>query len=67
MQPLVLGWIRWEGWSLTVSDRSNHVMQIANIIWRYPCEDLIITGNLYQVAGLFVVEGHTSKEVIARE
>jgi hypothetical protein len=67
MQPLVLGWVRWPGRFLTASDTGNPVTQISKIIRRYPCEDLIIMGKSDQVAGSFVVEGHTLKEVIARE
>jgi hypothetical protein len=67
MQPLVLSWVLWAGWFLSASETDNHVTVLGDIIREYPCEDLIIAEKSDHVAGLFVVEGHTSKEVIARE
>ena len=67
MQPLVLDWVCWPGWSITACDTNSHVTVVVNTIRQYPCEDLIIAGKSDQVAGFLVVEGHTSKEVIARE
>ena len=64
---MVLGLVRWPGRFLTAPDTGDHAVRISKIIRQYPCEDLIIMGKSDQVAGLFVVEGRTSNEVIARE
>ena len=67
LQPLILLLTCWAGWSHTPFSISGNRITIFLIIWHYPCEDLIVTGLLYQVAGLFTTEESTMKEIIARE
>ena len=57
----------WVGWSLATSNMGDHASMIAVTVWQYPCEDLIIIGQLDQMMGWFTMEEHTLKEVIARE
>jgi len=48
-------------------DIGDHVLDITSMIGQYPCEDLIVTRQLYQVVGWFPKEAHTEKEVTERE
>jgi hypothetical protein len=66
-QPLVLVWVRRAGWSFTASDIVGHVIPISTIVWQYPRENLIGTGQLCQKVGWSTKEENTSKEVIAME
>ena len=67
LQPLILTWVRWTGWSFIVFDIVDHVSPLAATVWQYPREDLVVMGGLDQIVWWFTAEERTSKEVIARE
>ena len=48
LQPLVLTWIYWAGWSLTRFNMRDQVVLVAVIEWWYPGENLIGMGQLDQ-------------------
>ena len=67
LQPLVLTWIRWAGWSLSEPNIVDHVDLITVTIGQYTGEDLFVTGLSYQVVGRPTTEERTSKEAIVME
>jgi len=67
LQQLALAWVYWTGWLFMGTNVGDHVPSVNSVIWQYPCEDLIVTGRLYQAVRWFPKEVHTEKEIIARE
>jgi hypothetical protein len=51
LQPLILTWVRWTGWSLPESNIVDHVNLITVTIGQYTGEDLFVTGRSYQGEG----------------
>jgi hypothetical protein len=44
LQPFILTWICWTGWSFTMCNIGDHLAFITVTVWQYSCEDLIVTG-----------------------
>ena len=65
LQQPALARVYRAGWSFTVTDVGYHVLHVASMIWQYPCEDLIVTGPLYQVVERFQ-KGHIPRKMSSR-